>query len=237
MNVLDSFWVHINNHGFFKTIVAGILMKFKAEKPNKKEDMTITPLPVDLLSPGDLCEFAQRLKEARTWCQMRIGRANARQVFRSQELKPEKLDSLDKAYKTMEFEEMRDVVTRFSKRRRELLKSVPDISQSSLATEGKLLACFYADSVIDTASESVSNLFIDGWDRPPWDTWIWCHDFPYSAGKNRRSHPAIISWVPTAFVEPDVYSAIDANLVSVLRWFSEEKNELAEQLRAQQLLV
>src|SRR5687767_12803613 len=102
--------------------------------------MAITPSPVDILSSEDLAEFKQRLHETQMWCQMRAGKANAQQVFRTQELKPEKLDALEKEYETMAFGDMCDAVTQLSKRRRELLKFVPEIAQSSLNKEGKLLA-------------------------------------------------------------------------------------------------
>lgn len=221
---------------FLKVFLSSLTKKFKRQDSMETAESAIVHLPVPLLNPEELREFAQRLRETQLWCDMKAGTGNAQKVFRSQDLKPPTLDLPGHTFDSVKFEDMRDTVTQLSIRRRELLKMNPGVSPTPKAAQGQLLACFYDDSVYDTAAESVSSLFIDGSDRPPWDTWIWCHNFPYMIRDERRDSPAIISWVPARFVEPDVNSAIDDNPVHVLRWLLDEENEFTNQLREHQLL-
>lgn len=76
--------------------------------------------------------------------------------------------------------------------------------------EGEILVVEIVDTVVDGASESESEGFVDGYDLPPIDTWF------YKVEEDNGI--LLFAWIPKQF-QWLIDEAIAVNVVDMLQWF------------------
>jgi len=78
---------------------------------------------------------------------------------------------------------------------------------------GRLLICRSLEmTLLDGASEAISQGFFDGDDLPPWDTWLW-----YSITGNEESVRYLLAWIPPIFLDL-AEKGVDCNYFGCFEW-------------------
>lgn len=131
--------------------------------------------------------FTQQLVETIAWCEIRVDIANPKWCLRSKALRP------DYDYESPDdptFWNDAQIIQSVIDCRRNLLP----ISETSTPPTtglhgGRLLLCFFEETNHNYGSAGESQWFFDGFDNPPWNTWVACIG------------DALVSWVPPQFLD------------------------------------
>lgn len=90
-------------------------------------------------------------------------------------------------------------------------KDVRPASWQDILLKGKIVAHEICASLIDGGCEAVSNGYVDIYDLPPIDTWI------YLTYPGEMVNPILYCWVPNPFV-PTMQHAIDVSITDLFEW-------------------
>jgi hypothetical protein len=94
---------------------------------------------------------------------------------------------------------------------------------------GRLLAYFPDEEMRDGAAEASSGGFFDGYNTPPWDTWVaYFEDRNLGALRFERNY--LVAFVPSALIN-DAQLGIDDDPMESIAWLSNTKTRLAELLK------
>jgi hypothetical protein len=142
--------------------------------------------------------FEMALAETVAWCATRAVASDPKWSLRSKELTPRvSFDAPDDP--TLWVDE--SIVEARVSARRPLVREPPlDVPRT-----GRLLACFFEESNRNYAAADDSEWFFDGYDNPPWDTWI-------AVVAN-----ALITWVPPEFLALAA-KGMSAECIGMLCW-------------------
>ncbi|WP_156027136.1 hypothetical protein [Sporocytophaga myxococcoides] len=167
-------------------------------------------------------DFLQRWIETATWLEFVIPQ-NGSKLLRSRELEPDNI--LVEATQ----EEQGNIIIKVLETRRNILKekNIPLMKLEDVVSKGHLLITEFNNTVTDGASEAESNCFIDIYDIPPWDTWLWLE---YVSNEK-----LLYTWVPLSQINY-VQGAIDVNCVDIIHWASEINTPITHNLRQLNLL-
>lgn len=86
---------------------------------------------------------------------------------------------------------------------------------------GKLISFNYNETLICGGSQASSNGFIDNYNFPPIDTWVWLGTF--------KKDDLLIAWIPNKFIQL-AQAGIDANPEGCINWLSEWYPEINEEI-------
>jgi hypothetical protein len=141
-----------------------------------------------------------RLREAVTWCAPRLRTEDPKWSLRSKELCPP-VEFRDEDRLT--FWNEAELVEHVVHARARLMQgqNILDITLSG----GRLLLCYFDDTNHNYLSASESEWYFDGFDNPPWDSWIGCSD------------GILVSWVPPEFLK-HAEKGVDVECVDMLMW-------------------
>jgi hypothetical protein len=81
---------------------------------------------------------------------------------------------------------------------------------------GKILSVQIDSTRLDGAAEVTSGGFIDRYDFPPIDTWIYL--------ANAESGRTLYAWIPDQFVE-DINNALPSDIVAIMQWIDSDSIE------------
>ena len=134
----------------------------------------------------DAATFAQQLAKTIAWCEPRVDLADRKWCLRSDSLRPEyDYRSPDDPTLLNDAKTINSVV----QRRHAIVRSERRATASSTALHGgRVLMCYFDETNQDYGSAEESLWFYDGYDNPPWDTWVACLD------------GALVTWVPPQFL-------------------------------------
>ena len=171
-------------------------------------------------------ELELSLTSAIVWCTGRHNLNLMETCYRTAEFFPKTVVSTDDSNITyLEFTQLRSLVDQVVSKRNEFIKN--NVKIPSL--HGRIL-CFYPqasnnDAMVESECNARINsvffksksTFIDEFDNPPWDTWLFC--------ELNESIIALYSWVPPELVEI-VSNAIAADAYGCLVWAEELEKQL-----------
>jgi hypothetical protein len=131
--------------------------------------------------------FAEQLAETIAWCKPRVDITDPKWCLRSTALKPDyEYDSADDPTLWNEVNIIQSVVQR---RQHAMAGIEPTTLPTTGLHGGRLLLCYFDETNHNYGSAEESEWFYDGYDNPPWDTWVaWLDN-------------ALISWVPPQFMD------------------------------------
>ncbi len=172
--------------------------------------------------PVNLDGFIQRWIETVTWIEL-VSPHNESKLLRSSELEPDNI-LIETA-----MEEQGNIINKVLETRSEILKEkkISLLTLEETISKGHLLITEFNNTVTDGASEAEAYGFIDDYDTPPWDTWIWLEYFD--------NQKLLHSWVPLSKVNY-VQGAIDVNCVDIIHWASEINTPITHNLKQLGLL-
>ena len=172
-----------------------------------------------------LRDFKRRLAQTIFWCATRPDTTNPESCFRTAALRPSLFEEnrfhmVDRVVRGREAwggEEIRAA-------------KIPDALGG-----GRLLISFPDGNLCCGAAEQQTDGFFDVDNVPPWDTWVLYWE---DEEKNVDSFAAeyLIAWVPPAFVE-SANEGINVNPEQCIMWLSDTSVEVAQVLRAENLLA
>ncbi|NML40125.1 hypothetical protein HHL17_23200 [Chitinophaga sp. G-6-1-13] len=90
-------------------------------------------------------------------------------------------------------------------------ESVQPASWEDIIQKGRIVAHETCTTVVDGASEEQSGWYVDLYDLPPVDTWI------YLTPQTRTAYPTLYCWVPTIFEEA-MQTAMDVHVLDSYEW-------------------
>lgn len=170
-------------------------------------------------------QFKNRLAQTIFWCGPRADIASPATSVRTPELRPHLL------------EESRSSAVRTVVHARELYGGL-DIRKATIPTAlggGRLLVYFPNFDLACGTAEHETAGFFDVHNVPAWDTWV---DYLQDDQPNVDSFDTeyLVAWVPPAFVSL-VDAGINVNPEQCIMWLADTSVELADALRAENLLT
>jgi hypothetical protein len=157
-------------------------------------------------------EFDRRVAETARWCTARARPGEPRQGLWTVDIAPPPLE-------TNRFHACRTV----AERREAEGRAYPEADPAG----GRLLAYFPDADLTDGAAEVQSGGFFDGFNTPPWDTWV---GFVEDDQGDIGYRGYIVAWVPRSLF-PFVEEGIDVNPEQCIRWLDDTDTALAVWLR------
>lgn len=142
--------------------------------------------------------FTRRLQEAISWCSPRVDVTRPRWSLRSKELCPP--TTFDTPGDPT-FWNRPALIEHVLARRAELYGA----SSETGILGGRLLSCEYERTNHNYGADSYSRGYFDGFDNPPWDTWVLSVD------------GFLISWVPEEFLSL-ASEGMAVECIGMLRW-------------------
>lgn len=160
-------------------------------------------------------QFSNCLSETIRWCVTRADVNNPKYCLRSEDLRPptkfdpeQRKDHCD-INVWVEGRLVEHVV-----KERSWILGRHDAQPEILAPgRGRLLAHFFDYTNNDFLTSDMTNAFLDCYDTPPWDTWVYLVD---------QEVPLLVSWVPPQFIS-SVDEAIGIQIAEALSWVDEER--------------
>ncbi|GIK64452.1 MAG: hypothetical protein BroJett018_22460 [Chloroflexota bacterium] len=160
------------------------------------------------MSDFDLALFKKQLAETIEWCVPRFSMDDLKNCLRTP---PKHSTEYIDPYKYAEIEQFAKIV--FEKRAKAFVgRPIENINDSLQG--GRLLLFDMNMSGKEGTSSVESYDFIDGWDVPPWDTWIY---IGVEKEEKKRDWPYLISWIPLEAIHL-VNEAIRWNSTECIQW-------------------
>jgi hypothetical protein len=172
--------------------------------------------------------FELALAQAIAWCAPRADVDDPAGSLRSSQLRPPML--LDRRLGVWILVDVRNSYSDTETNVAQPVQSAEDLQG------GRLLVYFPDEDLSDGVAEAESGGFFDGYNAPPWDTWVALLGDDYGGpkiallGDDLDSRPHLVSWVPPSFLGLAA-AGIRANAEECVRWLEDTDVPLVALLR------
>jgi hypothetical protein len=109
------------------------------------------------------------------------------------------------------------------------VEAATEVQSAADLRGGRLLVSFPDEELADGAAEAESDGFFDGYDAPPWDTWVALLERD-SDRIGDFSGPHLVSWVPPTFLDLAA-AGMEVSSVPHIKWLEDIDVPLRAQLR------